>query len=114
MPVVRAELPAATDAVRAELREVFGYVVREAVTNVLRHSDAELCTVRIGPDWVEVTEERQFHPRRARRQRLTGLTERLAAVSLEHGPAPGGGFRVLARGPDPAIHLAPSHEADPT
>ncbi|WP_438484233.1 hypothetical protein [Streptomyces sp. S186] len=77
---------------------MFGYVVREAVTNVLRHSDAELCTVRIGPDWVEATDNGGYTGGARAGNGLTGLTERLAAVSdtLEHGPTPGDGFRVLA------------------
>ncbi|KIF75720.1 histidine kinase [Streptomyces sp. 150FB] len=113
---VRVDLPAATDAVRADLREVFGYVVREAVTNVLRHSDAELCTVRVGPDWIEVTDNGGPTGGASAGNGLTGLTERLAAVSgtLAHGPAPGGGFRVVARGPAPAIPLAAVREAEPT
>ncbi|MFF3981128.1 sensor histidine kinase [Streptomyces sp. NPDC001828] len=113
---VRAELPAATDAVHPALREVFGYVVREAVTNVLRHSDAELCTVHVGPDWVEVTDNGSSHSGAYAGNGLNGLTERLAAVSgtLEHGAAPGGGFRVLARGPAPATHSSVSYEAGPT
>ncbi|MGW3524997.1 sensor histidine kinase [Streptomyces olivaceus] len=113
---VRADLPAATDVVRPELREVFGYVVREAITNVLRHSDAELCTVRVGPDRIEVTDNSSFSGGACAGNGLTGLTERLAAVSgtLDHGPAPGNGFRVLARGPSPAIRPAPSREADAT
>ncbi|NNG85024.1 sensor histidine kinase [Streptomyces cacaoi] len=110
---IRADLPAATDAVRADLREVFGYVVREAVTNVLRHSDAELCTVRLGPDWVEVTDNGSSTGVASAGNGLTGLAERLAAVSgtLEHRSVPGGGFRVLARGPAPATDLAPPQEA---
>ncbi|MYR61998.1 two-component sensor histidine kinase [Streptomyces sp. SID625] len=106
---VRADLPAATDAVRPELREVFGYVVREAVTNVLRHSDAELCTVRVGPDWVEVTDNGSPAGDAAAGNGLTGLTERMAAVSgtLGHGSAPGGGFRVVARGPGQATPPEP-------
>ncbi|MFF3258071.1 sensor histidine kinase [Streptomyces sp. NPDC002932] len=113
---VRADLPAATDTVREELREVFGYVVREAVTNVLRHSDAELCTVRTGSDWVEITDNGTSTGPASAGNGLTGLTERLAAVSgtLEHGPAHGGGFRVVARAPAPAGHLAPSRQAEPT
>lgn len=113
---VRPDLPAATDSVRTELREVFGYVVREAATNVLRHSDAELCTVRLGPDWVEVTDNGSTTVLTSAGNGLTGLTERLAAVSgtLEHGPAPGGGFRVVARGPAPATALSPAQEAEPT
>lgn len=120
---VRADLPAASEAVRPELREVFGYVVREAVTNVLRHSDAELCAVRIGPDWVEVADNGGSTGEASAGSSggagagngLTGLTERMAAVSgtLEHGPAPGGGFRVVARGPAPAIRPAPSQGTEP-
>ncbi|WP_328315575.1 sensor histidine kinase [Streptomyces sp. NBC_00388] len=112
---VRADLPAATLTVRAELREVFGYVVREAVTNVLRHSDAELCTVRVGPDWVEVADNGSSTSGADAGNGLTGLSERLEAVSgtLGHGPAPGGGFRVIARGPAPAPHLAPSRKTEP-
>jgi two-component system sensor histidine kinase DesK len=107
---VRAELPAATEAVRADLREAFGYVVREAVTNVLRHSDAELCTVRVGSDWVEVTDNGSTTGGAGAGNGLTGLTERMAAVSgtLEHGFAPGGGFRVFARS------TATAQEAQPT
>lgn len=101
---VRADLPASTDVVHPELREVFGYVVREAVTNVLRHSDAELCTVRMGPDWVEITDDGSSTSGAGAGNGLTGLAERLSAVSgtLEHGYAPGGGFHVIARGPAPA------------
>ncbi|WP_203960720.1 sensor histidine kinase [Actinocatenispora thailandica] len=108
---VRADLPATTDAVRAELREAFGYVVREAVTNVLRHSDAELCTVRLGTDWIEITDNGGTAGGAGAGNGLTGLAERLAAVSgtLEHGPAPGGGFRVVARGPAAAL----AQEAEP-
>ena len=29
-------------------------MVREAVTNVVRHSDASMCTVTVGHSWVEV------------------------------------------------------------
>ncbi|MEV8372501.1 histidine kinase [Kribbella sp. NPDC056861] len=54
---VRADLPAAVDDVRPELQGVFGYVVREAVTNILRHSNAGRCSIRIGLDWVEIRDD---------------------------------------------------------
>ncbi|MEC3981821.1 sensor histidine kinase [Amycolatopsis sp. H20-H5] len=119
---VRAELPTAADDVRPELQGVFGYVVREAVTNVLRHSDAERCTIRLGHDWVEITDNGNGNgngtdgAEATAGHGLTGLAERLAMVSgtLEHGLAPGGGFRVLARGPVPALELTPSTGVCPT
>nr|CTQ98454.1 sensor histidine kinase [Kibdelosporangium sp. MJ126-NF4] len=113
---VRAELPAASDDVLPELQGVFGYVVREAVTNVLRHSDAQRCSVTLGRDWVEITDNGTVTAETTAGHGLTGLTERLAAVSgtLEHGRAPDGGFRVLARGPVRARQLTPSTGALPT
>lgn len=98
---VLAELPAAADDVRSELQGVFGYVVREAVTNVLRHSNARACRVRLGLDWVEVIDDGAVSGPVDSGHGLTGLAERLASVSgtLEYGESPGGGFRVIARGP---------------
>ncbi|UKD57751.1 histidine kinase [Amycolatopsis sp. FU40] len=98
---VHAELPAAADAVAPELQGVFGYVVREAVTNVLRHSDAQRCVVRVGRDWLEVADDGTVPAEVVPGHGLTGLAERMSAVSgsLEHGRGPHGGFRVLARGP---------------
>ncbi len=95
---VQTELPASVDEVEPELRGVFGYVVREAVTNVLRHSDAGQCRIRVGPGWVEVTDDGTVTADPAAGHGLTGLAERLAEVSgrLEHGRGPRGGYRVFA------------------
>ncbi len=96
---VQAELPASVDEVEPELRGVFGYVVREAVTNVLRHSDAGQCRIRVGPGWVEVTDDGTVTAEPTAGHGLTGLAERLAEVcgQLEHGRGPRGGYRVFAR-----------------
>ncbi|WP_410649782.1 sensor histidine kinase [Amycolatopsis sp. cmx-4-54] len=98
---VLAELPTAADDVRPGLQAVFGYVVREAVTNVLRHSDARTCRVRLGRDWVEITDDGTVPEQANSGHGLAGLAERLTSVSgtLDYGKAPGGGFRVIARGP---------------
>ncbi|MEU8579490.1 hypothetical protein [Streptomyces abikoensis] len=49
---------------------------------------------------------------------FVGVTAALGTVLAlgrgVHGPASGGGFRGIARGLDPAIHRAPSKEAEPT
>lgn len=96
---VRADLPVAVDDVDPELREVFGYVVREAVTNVIRHSGATTCAVRLDRDRVTITDDGSSAAAPpSHGNGLSGLAERLAAVSgtVEHGPLPGGGFRVSA------------------
>ncbi|HKO34000.1 MAG TPA: histidine kinase, partial [Candidatus Limnocylindria bacterium] len=46
---IDAELPVAIDEVPTARRELFGWVVREGVTNVLRHSGASRCHIRVGP-----------------------------------------------------------------
>lgn len=106
---VRAELPATADEALPGLHGVFGYVVREAVTNVLRHSDAGRCSIRLGRDWVEIADDGTVSAEAVAGHGLTGLAERLDAVSgvLEHGRAPGGGFRVLARVPVPQSAAQP-------
>jgi two-component system, NarL family, sensor histidine kinase DesK len=53
---IDAELPVAIDEVPAARRELFGWVVREGVTNVVRHSGASRCRVRIGPSTVEIVD----------------------------------------------------------
>ncbi|MCX7522972.1 histidine kinase [Microbacterium sp. STN6] len=42
-------LPTHTDAVSAELRELFAWVLRESVTNVIRHSGAKNCWIALEP-----------------------------------------------------------------
>ncbi|MGC7094204.1 sensor histidine kinase [Amycolatopsis lurida] len=94
---IRAELPSAVDDVRPELRGVFGYVVREAVTNVIRHSGARVVRVSLGEDWIEITDD-GTNPPGAPGNGLRGLGERLAAAggSIHAEPVPTGGFRVRA------------------
>ncbi len=54
---IDAELPNSTDEVPSELRELFAWTVREGVTNVIRHSGATRCTVRLAPREVEVRDD---------------------------------------------------------
>jgi two-component system sensor histidine kinase DesK len=92
-----AALPTAVDDVSPAGREVFGYVVREAVTNVIRHSGASRCEILLGPDRVEVRDNGRGSTRRgsgagAAASGLDGLASRLHAAggSLQAGAAPGG------------------------
>ncbi|WP_029146089.1 sensor histidine kinase [Microbacterium luticocti] len=54
---IAAELPTATDAVPPAARELAAWVVREGVTNVVRHSGARRCAVRLGQREVEVADD---------------------------------------------------------
>ncbi|MGO1049334.1 sensor histidine kinase [Crossiella sp. CA198] len=96
---ITADLPHAVDNVAPRHQPVFAYVLREAVTNVLRHSGATRCEVRFGLSWLEVADDGAPQDNAGRTGTgLTGLTERLAAVggTLAAGPLPAGGFRLRA------------------
>ncbi|SEF32795.1 two-component system, NarL family, sensor histidine kinase DesK [Amycolatopsis pretoriensis] len=112
---IDADLPHAVDNVRPEFQTTFGYVLREAVTNVLRHSGAKLVKVRLGGTWLEVEDDGTATgvvPGNG----LRGLTERLTAVggTLRASAKPGGGLLVRAEVPLPEPRAAaPATRAEP-
>jgi two-component system sensor histidine kinase DesK len=77
--------------------DLFGHVVREATTNVLRHAQAEQVTITLGPESVEVVNDGAADPLRA----LSGLArlgERFAEVGgTVTTRLADGRFRVEAR-----------------
>ena len=100
---IAADLPHAVDNVPAELQEPFAYVLREGVTNVIRHSNARRCEVRLGDSWIEIRDDgtSRQEPTRSGGHGLAGLTERLTKIggSLSAGPGDAGGFVVRASAP---------------
>ncbi len=94
-------LPQASEDVRPEYSEVFAYVLREAVTNVVRHSGASRCAVSLGASWLDVTDDgtsRTSVTEGPTGNGLNGIRERLSPLggSLRVGRAPGGGFQLHA------------------
>ncbi|HEY2764129.1 MAG TPA: sensor histidine kinase [Pseudonocardiaceae bacterium] len=95
---IRAELPHAVDDVDPAYQEAFAYVLREGVTNVLRHSGARCCHVRLGSSWLEVRDDGQGSAPNGTGQGLAGLRERLAPLggTVQAAALSGGGFRLRA------------------
>ncbi|MDQ8705943.1 histidine kinase [Streptomyces sp. LHD-70] len=102
----------AADALPPAVHAALGWVVREAATNVLRHGDAERCTVALrvtdddGRTAVLTVENDGVRPQSAppgtsRGSGLVGLRERLSGVAgaLEAGPTGDGHFRLTAEVP---------------
>jgi two-component system sensor histidine kinase DesK len=77
---IDAELPNSTDEVPSELRELFAWTVREGVTNVIRHSGARRCIVRLSATRVEVCDDGTGHESTERGHGLDGLRERATAA----------------------------------
>ncbi|WP_143175077.1 sensor histidine kinase [Cryptosporangium aurantiacum] len=91
---IDAELPTALDEVPGERRELFGWVVREGVTNVVRHAAARRCVVTVTRDRVEVADDGRGPTDEGMGNGLTGLRERVEAAggALTVGRSPLGGF----------------------
>jgi two-component system sensor histidine kinase DesK len=104
---IKADLPTAVDPLPPGRDELFGWAVREGVTNVIRHSGASACRIRVSPDEVEVCDDGQG-PGDAGGDEpatvghgLVGLRERAHAAggSLHVGRGAEGGFSLRVRMP---------------
>lgn len=96
-----------TDALAAAEDAVLAWAVREAVTNLVRHSAASHATIRTSRDGTRVRLEVTDDGRGATGDPapdgngLAGLRERLELVGgrLDAGPLPEGGYRLVAAVP---------------
>jgi two-component system sensor histidine kinase DesK len=95
---ITADLPRAVDDVDPAHRELFGWVVREGLTNIVRHSRARSCAVRLSPSSIEITDD-GIGSSAPPGNGLTGLRERVAAAggSIEAGPGHPAGWRLRVR-----------------
>lgn len=89
------ELPPAVDVVDDASQELFGWVVREGLTNVVRHSHAQSCRVHVSPTSVEIIDD-GVAAGAGIGNGLSGLAERVAKTGgvLEAGPAEPHGWRL--------------------
>jgi two-component system sensor histidine kinase DesK len=98
---IKADLPTTVDEVPEDNRELFAWVVREGVTNVVRHSGAKRCTIRLRAEQIEVLDDGKgpAPSGESAGHGLIGLRERahLLGASLQVWTAPNGGFRLAVR-----------------
>ncbi|MEV0647194.1 sensor histidine kinase [Phytomonospora sp. NPDC050363] len=95
---ISPDLPSAVDEIDEPQRTAFAYALREGVTNVIRHSGAERCTVRISPSALEI-HDNGTGGHAPPGNGLSGLRERLSPIGavLSAGPAPDGGYTLTVR-----------------
>ena len=99
---IDCELAGAQPALPADVDAVLAWAVREGTTNVIRHSQARHCEIRIRADDESAALEIDDDGARGRRRPavggsgLEGLRERAQRVrgTLEAGARPEGGFRL--------------------
>lgn len=116
--VVRMSAEPLPDAVDG----LFGWAVREGVTNVVRHARAGKVTITAGRDRDDAALEIVDDGRDAEEATagpgngLSGLSERAAAAggTVDAGPRDGGGFRLAVRVPLPPVAAAPARVESPT
>ncbi|MFD5452702.1 histidine kinase [Streptomyces sp. NPDC127100] len=101
----RVEVRRTRAALPRAVQEVFGWVVREAGANVIRHSEAAHCSIEV---WtrgrtarLRISNDGVRHPASASGSGLLGLAARLRAEggTLTHGPVPHAAYRVEASVP---------------
>jgi two-component system sensor histidine kinase DesK len=100
---VEASLPGAADEIPSRNRELFAWTIREAVTNIVRHSKARHASVALSPGSVEITDDGVFQGHIGQGgQGLAGLSRRAEALGghLTAGGRDGeAGFRVRVEVP---------------
>jgi len=97
-----SELPGSVDAVDADVVELFGWVLREGVTNVVRHSRASFVRVSLGARTLEITDDGRGGAPGAG-SGLSGLRERVkAAGGTLTASGTMAGFRLRVEVPTPA------------
>jgi two-component system sensor histidine kinase DesK len=96
---IEPELPAGVDDIPEERHELFGWAVREGVTNVVRHSGAKRCWIALTPTSVTIEDDGTgpgAAPVEGVGHGLDGLRQRVSAVdgSVTVGRSPRGGFAL--------------------
>jgi two-component system sensor histidine kinase DesK len=91
---ITSHLPGDTTVVEPELRPLFGWVLREGVTNVIRHSRASECWVELNPRSLSVRDDGDGIPGDGAGNGLNGLRERAveSGARITTHSADSGGF----------------------
>lgn len=87
---IEPSMPEDHQVVDPRHRITLAWVLREAVTNVVRHSDARRCAIELGPGLLRVTDDGRGVRQVGEGNGIRGLRERVAAAGgvIDLGPGP--------------------------
>lgn len=95
---IEPTLPTVADEIPSRWRELYAWTIREAVVNVIRHSNAERCMLTMSEHNLHITDDGDGPAYAATDGRgLSGLRQRaiIAGAALPTGSGPGGqGFTL--------------------
>lgn len=74
---VEADVPTALPTLDDERAELFGYIIREGVTNIVRHAQAHTATLTVEENRVRLSDDGDGIPPGAARSGLSGLEHRI-------------------------------------
>ncbi|HIY23162.1 MAG TPA: sensor histidine kinase, partial [Candidatus Brachybacterium merdigallinarum] len=77
---IQAQVPTALPPLSEDLSQLFGYVIREGVTNIVRHSGASTATIAVTEHSVTISDDGAGIPARAELSGLRGLEARIAVA----------------------------------
>ena len=92
---IDADIPTAAETVDTQTQELFGWAVREGVTNVVRHAHASRCSITVSSASIEITDDGTGQATEDGNG-LTGLRERadLVGATIHAGPRGRRGWRL--------------------
>lgn len=94
---ISAELPHAVDTIDPAYQELFGWVVRDGLTNVVRHAQASSCTLQLDASSVVIVDDGLGANRAGPvGSGLAGLRKRVAAAggTVDAGAVQPQGWRL--------------------
>jgi two-component system, NarL family, sensor histidine kinase DesK len=102
---ISADLPGSVDVIDPAYQELFAWAVREGLTNIVRHSRAGSCAVRLTACSIEISDN-GAGTAAPEGNGLSGLRERVTAAGgvIEAGPQRASGWRLR-------VWLPPSQDA---
>ncbi len=111
---VEPHVPSAAPLLGPELNELFGFAIREGVTNVVRHADAQTCRIELSETAVRIIDDGHGAPSR-RGNGLTGLAERAkeSGAFLDVRPGTHGVGTVLEVTSQRSNYSTPQDQSEP-